>query len=373
MLNALAIIASATVCFAWVIYPAAVGAAAWWRRRRALLHSAPPVARTTSSVVSVILATRADAAAINARVADILQTAYDASRMEVIVAEDAPAKQPTELEWSGLGVPVRVVSADAPGGKAAALNAGVRASRGTILVFADVAQRFQRDTIPELVALFDDAAVGAVSGSLEIPVESGGVLTRRYWLCERWLRKCEAELHSTVGVTGAVSAVRRDLWQPLPAGLILDDVFTPMRLVLAGHRIAFATRARAFEQRVIDTRNEYRRKVRTQTGVIQLCAWMPAVLDPLRNPIWFQFFCHKLLRLLTPYCALVIAIFMAATLASELASLTASRSVLRLVVLGTVVLTTHRLRAAIREALVMQCAIVVASLNGLRGRWEVWQ
>jgi cellulose synthase/poly-beta-1,6-N-acetylglucosamine synthase-like glycosyltransferase len=372
VLNILAITAAATVCFTWAIYPTAIGVAAWWRRRRTSYQSAPLLLRPVPPVVSVILATRAEAGAIRARVADIVRTAYDAGRMEVIVAMDRAANAPTELDWSDCTVPVSVVSSDAPGGKAAALNAGVRASHGTILVFADVAQRYQSDTIPELVALFDDIAVAAVSGSLEIPIGGGGFLSRRYWVYERWLRKCEADLHSTVGVTGAVSAMRRDLWQPLPAGLILDDVFTPMRLVLAGHRIAFAARARALEQRVIDMRNEYRRKVRTQTGVIQLCAWMPSTLNPRRNPIWFQFVCHKLLRLLTPYCALAITISIVATLVSALTSMTASWWMLLLVVPGAL-LTIPHLRAAMREALLMQCAVVVASLNGLRGRWEVWQ
>ena len=41
--------------------------------------------------------------------------------------------------------------------------------------------------------------------------------------------------------------------------------------------------------------------VRTLTGVIQVCAWLPGVLNPLRNRIWLQFVFHKLLRLLTPY------------------------------------------------------------------------
>ena len=51
---------------------------------------------------------------------------------------------------------------------------------------------------------------------------------------------------------------------------------------------------------------EYRRKVRTLTGVIQVCAWLPKVLDPIANPIWLQFVFHKLLRLLTPYLAVLV-------------------------------------------------------------------
>src|SRR5205814_2287338 len=124
-----------------------------------------------------------------------------------------------------------------------------------------------------------------------------------------WLRRCEAQVHSCVGVTGAVYAMRRKLWSPLPAGLINDDVYIPMRMVLAGYRIAFADDAHAVETRRPTAQQEYTRKLRTLTGVLQLCAWLPELLVPHRNPIWPQFVIHKLLRLLTPYCLLGIAVW----------------------------------------------------------------
>jgi len=43
--------------------------------------------------------------------------------------------------------------------------------------------------------------------------------------------------------------MRRSLWSPLPASLILDDVYTPMRVVLAGRRVAFVDDARATDLR----------------------------------------------------------------------------------------------------------------------------
>ena len=150
-------------------------------------------------------------------------------------------------------------------------------------------------------------------------------------------------------------------------------MFTPMRLVVDGYRIGFAPRARAFEQRVIDSRTEYRRKVRTQTGVIQLCAWMPAVLHPLRNPIWLQFLCHKMLRLSTPYCAFLICAWALATTVRVLGALDQPWMAFLLLVPLIAVLARRRRGAAMSEVLMLQLAVVVASINGLRGRWEVWR
>ena len=57
----------------------------------------------------------------------------------------------------------------------------------------------------------------------------------------------ESEIHSVPGATGAIYAVRRSLFTPLPAGTILDDVVVPMRIVLGGHRAVFDPAARAYD------------------------------------------------------------------------------------------------------------------------------
>jgi hypothetical protein len=153
-----------------------------------------------------------------------------------------------------------------------------------------------------------------------------------------------------------------------------------MRVVLRGCRVAFAEHARAYETRRIAMRQEYRRKVRTLTGVIQLCAWMPAVLLPFRNPIWPQFVCHKLLRLLTPYWVLAIIAWGAALGAGWL--LDHPFATLGLALVAPLIVYDYRRsrRSLARRAygvvsslLLLQAAVVVATVNGVRRRWDVWR
>src|SRR5690606_9508915 len=178
-----------------------------------------------------------------------------------------------------------------------------------VLVFTDSYQRFEPDAIARLVAALGDARFGVVSGSLALPGEFTGQLSlvERYWLMERRLREAEARTASTVGVTGAIYALRRNEWKPLPAGLILDDLFGPMRIALSGKRVGFVPDARATDVRSAQPEREYSRKVRTLTGNFQLCAWLPSVLVPWKNPIWFRFVWHKLMRLATPYLTVALA------------------------------------------------------------------
>lgn len=328
--------------------------------------------------VSVIIASREDAAAIRERVADVFRGRYPADRLEVVLGLDAAAAAAAPDEFRDEGGRVVVVDGDAPGGKAAALNAAVRAARGDVLVFADTAQRFEPGAIAALVDALRDGRLGAVSGMLELPGADGALnLAERYWRYERWLRFWEARVHSSVGVTGAIYAMRRRLWRPLPAGLILDDLYVPMRLVLEGWRIGFTDRARATDVRRFAPGQEYHRKVRTLTGILQVCAWLPAVLDPSRNPVWAQFFCHKLLRLLTPYIAATGAI----ASASLVVRLIPPAALLPAFAFLCVLLLALTLAPGLRRAVVAQAvwiftlqgSIAVATVNGLRGRWDVWR
>ena len=110
----------------------------------------------------------------------------------------------------------------------------------------------------------------------------------------------EGRTGSVVGATGAIYAMRAALFTTLPSAVILDDVYQPMAIVRQGYRIAMAPRALAFDRPSKDHAAEYRRRVRTLVGNLELVRLMPWLLSPVRNPIWLRYVSHKLLRVLIP-------------------------------------------------------------------------
>lgn len=355
----------------WIAYPAAIGLLAGSR-----LPAAPRLSPVRARV-SLIIATRESEEVIRARVINALAASYPSDLLEVIVAIDAQSHMATPEQLGDLGPRVRVVRGDAPGGKAATLNAAARVATGEVFVFGDSFQDFLSDAIGRLVVAVMEPGVGAASGRLELaPAEDTVSPIHMYWAYECWLRSCEARWHSCVGVFGPINAMRADLWLPLPPGLILDDVYQPMRLVLGGHRVAFVDRAVAVERRTAHPETEYRRKVRTLTGNIQLCVWMPGILNPLRNPIWLQFVFHKLGRLITPY-AFGLLTLSAALMLVEAASFLHPATLLVLAAILAVPLLSRPWRAGLSRlghwVLGLQAAVVVATMNGLRGQWDVWR
>jgi len=290
------------------------------RRDRSADPALPVRDRSADSAlrVSVIIAARNEGRRLPGRIDNILASDYPRGHIQIIVASDGStddtvrALAPYRDRITLLQLPAR--------GKAAALNAAVPHATHPILVFADARQRFAPDAIRRLVAAFSDPRVGAVSGELIIDCERDasqstvGDGVGAYWKYEKWIRRHEAVLSSTVGVTGAIYAMRRWLWQPLPVDAILDDVLGPMRLVQRGYRVLFEPSARAYDRAASDASAEFRRKTRTLAGNFQLLRYEPRLLVPLRNRAWLQFVSHKLARLLVPY-ALIATFVTSAALA----------------------------------------------------------
>jgi cellulose synthase/poly-beta-1,6-N-acetylglucosamine synthase-like glycosyltransferase len=224
---------------------------------------------------------------------------------EVILISDGSSDGTAAVAREHAQGPVRVLEMPVNCGKATALSLGCAMAQHEIIVFADARQSWEPQALTLLLENFADPSVGAVSGDLVLE-KAPGVLAGvgLYWRYEKWLRRNESVLYSTTGVTGAISAVRRQLFRPIPQGTILDDVYWPLQVVMQGFRVVHDTRARACDVLPAKVGGEFQRKLRTLSGNYQLLARLPAALLPWRNPIWFQFFSHKALRLVVPWALL---------------------------------------------------------------------
>lgn len=194
-------------------------------------------------------------------------------------------------------------------GKAACLSEVIPLLDTPLVVLTDSRQEFTPDTVPRLLRHFADPRIGAVSGILRIGrgSTSTGAGVNVYWKMETAIRQAESDLDSCVGCTGAVYAIRRSLFSPIPADTILDDVVIPMLIALSGHRVIYDSWAEAFDPQALDPRAETRRKARTLAGNFQMLLRYPTWLLPWKNRLWWQLISHKYLRLAGPallVCAL---------------------------------------------------------------------
>lgn len=256
--------------------------------------------------VTVIISAFNGGRFVEARLENLLEQTYPTDKLAIIVVDDGS----TDDTWDKLSrwaehPQVTLISQDTNGGKARALNVALAAAKSELVMLTDVRQTFEPNTIAQLVGHFTDPSVGAVTGNLvfhngDDPDPQGG-----YWDIEKSIRHNESCYRSTVGVTGAVYAARRELIEPVPEGLILDDVLIPMRIVKAGYRVKFDRDAIAYDVKSDSLIEEYYRKVRTLAGNWQLLSLAPWLLSRAENPIFFEFISHKVLRLLAPWALIV--------------------------------------------------------------------
>ena len=276
----------------------------------ARIRTLPVAHASITPDVSVVLAVHNEEANLPGKLASLYALDYPKDRLQIVIASDGSTDRTNAL-LAEHSERVHGVLLPAPSGKAAALNYAVSAARGDILVFMDARQTVDADAITHLVSCFADPHVGAVSGELHLEAADGrpspdalGI----YWKIEKLVRKLESATGSVVGVTGALFAMRRELFTPLPPGTLLDDVLTPMRVARAGKRVLFLDTAIARDRIFAQEGKEFARKVRTLTGNYQLLQLAPWLLTP-RNPLLFRLISHKLLRLAVPFllCLLLLA------------------------------------------------------------------
>jgi hypothetical protein len=142
-----------------------------------------------------------------------------------------------------------------------------------------------------------------VSGSLEIaPAASAtGAGVDTYWRYEKSLRAAESRWDSCVGCTGAIYALRRELFAPISDDTLLDDVVIPMQAAALGARVIHDSTAVAFDPQSLEPAAEQRRKQRTLAGGFQMLFRHPRWLLPKGHRLWWQLISHKYLRLLAPF------------------------------------------------------------------------
>jgi cellulose synthase/poly-beta-1,6-N-acetylglucosamine synthase-like glycosyltransferase len=274
-----------------------------WLWLRAHWHRWPVKRGPCQPTVSIVMVVRNEGEVLADKLHSLLQMDYPAARFEIVVVSDGSTDGTEAILHAYEQNPrVRVLLNQLSSGKASGLNDAIDLAEGEIVVFTDARQKIEPSALRVLMENFADPQVGCVSGELMLGDPVKGETSEGlglYWVIEKQIRELEAVCGSVVGATGALYAVRKQLLVPVPAGILLDDVYIPMQVAAQGARVVFEPRAVAWDRPNLGGRREFWRKVRTLNGNYQLLQLAPWLLTR-RNPLRFEFVSHKLLRLLVP-------------------------------------------------------------------------
>jgi poly-beta-1,6-N-acetyl-D-glucosamine synthase len=359
------------IAYAFAGYPALLFLRSRWRSRPALKAPILPS-------VSIVMAVHNEADVLPAKLNNLAALDYPAGQLEIIVTSDGSTDTTETIVAARTSERLRLVASPSREGKASALNRGIQAARGEIVLFTDARQLIAADAIRELVANFADPSVGCVSGELILgesdPAGSSSGYGL-YWRLEKKIRQWESLTGSVIGATGALYAVRKDLLVPLPGGTILDDVYLPLHVARQRRLVLFEPKALAYD-RVAPSQREFRRKVRTLTGNYQLVQLAPWLITP-SNPVLWDYVSHKLFRLVAPFglaALLISSLFLRMPFYEVVLALqVVFYALAALTILGRPrPAIVARLADAAAAFLVLNAAAVVAFCFFLSGKRGVW-
>ena len=305
----------ACVVYAYAGYPLLLVAASLVvRARRAPLQSH---ATDRPLRVTLVVPAHNEAPVLQNRIQNLRCLQFPADRIDFLIGSDGSTDGTAAIAASVPDPRFRVVNTSQRAGKTALLNTMVARSTSDLVVFTDANSEFALDAIQHLVAPFADPTIGCVIGQLvylnrrEPGVRAGEGL---YWRFENAIKELESRFGGTLVATGAIYALRRSIWQPLPAG-ISDDSVTPLLALKAGYRVVVEPNARAFERAANDLSEEFGRKARMVTRQLGAHRYVGYFLKPFRPMLAFRLASHKLMRWLVPFFllgALVTNLFLLA-------------------------------------------------------------
>jgi cellulose synthase/poly-beta-1,6-N-acetylglucosamine synthase-like glycosyltransferase len=246
------LLATSAILFGWMFlgYPLVLGLISRFGAREV-------ARRPWTPAVSVIVCTYNEANTIARRIENLLASDYPSEQMEILIVDSNSPDGTAEVARSVIernpGHRIHLVQEDARHGKVSAINLGLGAACGEIVILTDGPTIFWPDTIRLVVQNLADPAVGAATGEF-VKYENEGVTAAQEteWVVfsyRKLLRRLESTVDSTTWLSGELSVFRRSLVPAIPASVIIDDAYLAMAVRAQGSRVVADERARYAEKR----------------------------------------------------------------------------------------------------------------------------
>lgn len=323
--------------------------------------------------LSIVFPACDEEAYIRRKVENCLALDYPADRLEILIGCDGCTDRTAQVAREAGAGRVTVHELFPRAGKAAVLSQLVPLARGDVVVLTGAKALLEAGALKALARRFRDGAIGAVVGRLRRhdPAKEGAQETifERY---ETTIRYLEGKRGCALGADGSLYALRRLLFDPLPADTVADDFVIPARVAARGWRVTFEPDAVAREEVSEDARRDLGRRARVVAGNWQSLARVPGILDPRTGFLFLAFVSHKLLRWAMP---LLLAVALASCTALALregawvsrAALSAQLALYALAALGR---DAQRLGGRLRELAAAAHQFVAMNVALAVGLWR---
>jgi len=259
--------------------------------------------------VTLIITAHNEESRIQSKLENTLAIDYPAELREVLVASDGSTDNTNQIAESFTDRGVKLVHVQERKGKENAQLAAINAAQGELLVFSDVATQIPPEALRNLVEIFTDSRVGAISSEDRFITDEGEVAGEgAYVKYEMWLRSLESQVYSLVGLSGSFFAARRQVCEGWDIS-VPSDFSTALNCVSKGFIAVSAPNVLGYYPNLKDDSKEYQRKLRTVIRGMAAIVKKPVVLNPFKLGFFaIEVFSHKIMRWLVPWFMLTLLI-----------------------------------------------------------------
>ncbi len=295
------------VVYTYALYPVCI----WLLARFCPYDSEPDFdAAADLPLVTLLVAAHNEEQVIEDKILNSLRLDYPSDRLKIVIASDGSTDATPQIVSRYADRGVQLLNFRQRRGKSGLLNAAIAQTSGEILVLSDANTEYDPMAIRKLVRWFANPQVDVVCGRLLLQDdERGKNVDGIYWRYETFLKNCEGKVGALLGSNGAIYAIRRRAYVPIPGNTIVDDFVIPLlsKLRFRG-RIIFEPEAIAYEETAPHIGSEFRRRARIGTGAYQCVPLLWRLLNPRYGWTAFAFLSHKILRWLVPFFLIALVV-----------------------------------------------------------------
>jgi cellulose synthase/poly-beta-1,6-N-acetylglucosamine synthase-like glycosyltransferase len=294
--------------------------------------------------VTLVIAAYNEEESIREKLENCLCLDYPREKLEIVVVSDHSSDRTDDIVRSFAGQGIRLHRMPRRGGKLAGHRSVLKEIKSDIVLFSDATTIYHKNVIKELVKHCSRKEIGCVGGAITykeldrqgsrvhpvrnsstLPSEgsdgalnsvstskgslfSNGVKEQKYFSYEVMVRKLENQVDSVPVVSGAIYAIRKELYADIPDHLA-DDLINPLHVRKLGYLTLFEPNAQCWEVTPRNLKGEYLKRKRIAAQNVAGLFHMRGLLNPFKYPVFsWILFSHKVLRLILPFLYVVIAI-----------------------------------------------------------------
>jgi len=242
------------------------------------------------------------------KIDNCLEIDYPRERIEFVFGSDGSSDGTNQILKSNSNPAIREFVFSRREGKIKVLNKLISENDAEIILLSDANSMYRPDSVKILMSQFTDQAVGGVCGKLRLinpSCDPGGKGENLYWRYENLIKEAEGQIGSVISANGAIFAIRRALYEPLPEDKIVnDDFINTLNIIHKNKRVVYEPKAIAEEYTSPNMDGEFSRKVRISSLNFNAIPVLIQFLHPRYGFIALALFSHKILRWLVPFFAL---------------------------------------------------------------------